>query len=189
LTAGTGIAAAGGNAYPSVVTTPTGATPTIEDTTLLSANTASVRTALKAGENSTSDFAFSVVFPVGTPDLDDAVNTPYRPTFILSGFFFGNSGADYRVRNEVYYESKVISATNMNNAGSGAWSTAPGPNSGNAASANDSSVTIIADLVHSDSTDTAGDVLLFKFPSGTQFATSTFAVDTVSGYFAATSAI
>jgi hypothetical protein len=77
----------------------------------------------------------------------------------------------------------------MFNAGTHPWGTAPEAHTDNAASTNDSSVTIKANLVVTDAANTVNDILLFKFPIGTQFATSTFVVDSVSAYFDATKPI
>jgi hypothetical protein len=121
--------------------------------------------------------------------LLDASITAYQPTFILSGFFFGNSGADYRVRNEVYYSSEPISSSSMLSGGSATFNTPPTVSSA-APTANDTAgisiaMTLKTTATESDDTDT----LLFRLPTGTQFVTSTFVVTSVSNYFGATTAI
>jgi len=126
-----------------------------------------------------------VLFPIGETTITSA--TDYTPVFILSGFFFGNSGADLRVRNEVYYSS--VNGSAMTLAGTAHFNTDPAVDSATATLNDTIGVSIKMTMQTTDADNEDNDTLLFKLPTGTQFATSTFVTDASSTYFDATVAV
>jgi hypothetical protein len=153
-----------GDAYPIKATLPsTSATATIEDTSLLSAATTSLRI---SGINQTTlaGKAIDIIYSTGR-DADDTVNYTYSSTYV--GFFF--SGTDTRVRQEYYLEA----ATNLAFTGTATAFATTTSATGPSPSTNDhTSVTITMTL---DTTaTTTGDLVQFVMPYGTTFGAVAF---------------